>query len=170
MKKNGFTLVELLAVIAILGVIMVIAIPNVMDMFNSGVDKTMTIQENNMLDAANLFTQDNCGRNAISRDRKAICTAAISGNKAYFVTDVITKFDYMDPIKHKGATDCKGYVEFTYNSSTGKFTDGKTYVYCGDGTLSGTVYFTGKDENNSADILNRIKSTYSTYLAKEITG
>ena len=34
-NKNGFTLVELLAVIAILAILVIIALPNVIKMFNN---------------------------------------------------------------------------------------------------------------------------------------
>lgn len=34
MKKQGFTLVELLAVIAIMAILVIIALPNVLKMFN----------------------------------------------------------------------------------------------------------------------------------------
>ena len=40
MKKKGFTLVELLAVIAILSLLVVIALPNVMNMFNEAKQKS----------------------------------------------------------------------------------------------------------------------------------
>ena len=50
-KKNGFTLVELLAVIVVLAIIMIIAIPSVLDVMNTArkkafvmyVDKIVTI-------------------------------------------------------------------------------------------------------------------------------
>ena len=35
-NKKGFTLVELLAVIAILAVILLLIVPNIVDMFNNG--------------------------------------------------------------------------------------------------------------------------------------
>ena len=40
MKNKGFTLVELLAVIAIMAIILIIAIPNVMESLNEGKRKT----------------------------------------------------------------------------------------------------------------------------------
>ena len=164
MKKNGFTLVELLAVIAILGVISVIAIPAVMDMFNNSIDHTMKVQEQGMLDAGNLFVQDSCGRNAINKDRKAICNAGISGKKAYIVSDILTKFGYIDPMYFRESVACMGFVEYDYDSSTGKFSNGKSYVYCGDGT----DYHTDQKEASPKHPLNEIKSIYQTYYNKEI--
>ena len=40
MKKRGFTLVELLAVIAILAILVIIALPNVIKLFNSSKEST----------------------------------------------------------------------------------------------------------------------------------
>ena len=46
MKKKGFTLVELLAVIAILALLVIIALPNVLKMFNQAKkDTEMVLSE-----------------------------------------------------------------------------------------------------------------------------
>ena len=39
-NKNGFTLVELLAVIAILAILVIVAMPNVLGMFNEAKQNT----------------------------------------------------------------------------------------------------------------------------------
>lgn len=49
MKKKGFTLVELLAVIAILAILVVIALPNVMGMFNSAKKDSFTTEVKNTM-------------------------------------------------------------------------------------------------------------------------
>ena len=48
MNKKGFTLVELLAVVAILAVIVIIALPNVMGMFNKSKENTFTTELKNI--------------------------------------------------------------------------------------------------------------------------
>lgn len=65
MNKKGFTLVEIIAIVAILAILVIIAAPNVMKLFKEGKEKTMTIQENEVLDAAKLYIEDYC-RNPIS--------------------------------------------------------------------------------------------------------
>lgn len=65
MNKKGFTLVEIIAIVAILAILVIIAAPNVMKLFREGREKTMTIQENEVLDAAKLYLEDYC-RNPIS--------------------------------------------------------------------------------------------------------
>ena len=49
MKKKGFTLVELLAVIAILAILVVIAMPNVLGMFNSSKKNTFVTEVQSIL-------------------------------------------------------------------------------------------------------------------------
>ena len=48
MKKNGFTLVELLAVIAILAILVIIALPNVLKMFNQAKKDTFLTESKNI--------------------------------------------------------------------------------------------------------------------------
>lgn len=59
MKKKGFTLVELLAVIAILAILVVIALPNVLSMFNSAKkDLFLTEARNLYKESANKYISD----------------------------------------------------------------------------------------------------------------
>ena len=44
MRKKGFTLVELLAVIAILALLIIIALPNIMSLFNSSKKESFTTE------------------------------------------------------------------------------------------------------------------------------
>ena len=59
MKKNGFTLVELLAVIAILAILVIVAMPNVLGMFNEAKQKTFVTDVQKIMDTAvTEFTND----------------------------------------------------------------------------------------------------------------
>ena len=55
MKRNGFTLVELLAVIAILGLIIIIVATKGFGAFNKTKNSINEIEENNLLEAAKNF-------------------------------------------------------------------------------------------------------------------
>lgn len=72
MNKKGFTLVEIIAIVAILAILVIIAAPNVMKLFREGKEKTIVIQENEVLDAAKLYLEDYC-RNPISSDYLQEC-------------------------------------------------------------------------------------------------
>lgn len=52
MKKNGFTLVELLAVIVIIGAVMTLAVLGVVNIINSNEDKVNKQQVNEVIEAA----------------------------------------------------------------------------------------------------------------------
>ena len=58
--KKGFTLVELLAIIALLGIIALIAIPNVLDSYKNGKNKLSDIQKNEIENAVKLYINDYC--------------------------------------------------------------------------------------------------------------
>ena len=50
MKKKGFTLVELLAVIAILAILVIVAMPNVLGMFNQAKSSTFVTEVHSYMD------------------------------------------------------------------------------------------------------------------------
>ena len=59
MKNKGFTLVELLAVIAILAILVIVAMPNVLGMFNQAKVSSFTTEVQKLMDAATTtFTKD----------------------------------------------------------------------------------------------------------------
>ncbi len=59
MKKKGFTLVELLAVIAILAILVIVAMPNVLGMFNEAKQNTFVVDVQKIVDTSvTKFTSD----------------------------------------------------------------------------------------------------------------
>ena len=58
MKKNGFTLVELLAVIVLLGLIIVIVMTNGFGVLNKAKGGINQIEEDNLIEAAKVFLVD----------------------------------------------------------------------------------------------------------------
>lgn len=59
MKKNGFTLVEIIAVIVILSVIMVLVVPSITDSSKNTREKTYEAKIESFETAAELYGQDN---------------------------------------------------------------------------------------------------------------
>ncbi|API89602.1 hypothetical protein BKP56_10185 [Marinilactibacillus sp. 15R] len=60
-KENGFTLVELLAVLVILGIIVAIAIPAVGDIIDNARDNASDAEQELVIDAARLYFIENDG-------------------------------------------------------------------------------------------------------------
>ena len=94
MKKKGFTLVELLAVIAILAILVIVAMPNVLGMFNQAKVSSFTTEVKKIMDTATTtFTKDallNSGKTVYysSESNATLGTKKLdmSGNKKnYFI-------------------------------------------------------------------------------------
>ena len=160
MSKKGFTLIELLGAIAILAILTLIALPNVIKLFNKSLEETMKIQENQVLDAANLFRNDNCGRNAMSSEAKEACSKMINSNKVgesqVFVClktvqgkddsfrdldeSVVKVKEYVGKVLAKGSVNCDGIVLYDYDDNLGSFSNGKTYLVCEGDTYQTAGY------------------------------
>ena len=93
MKKNGFTLVELLAVIAILAILVIVAMPNVLGMFNEAKANTFVTEVQKYMDTAKTaFVNDALSNPAksiyySSEDRNDLNSKKLDmdGSKEYFI-------------------------------------------------------------------------------------
>ena len=137
-EKNGFTLTELLAVIAIISILTLMAVPAVIKIYNDSVIKTMRVQENEIKNAANLFVEDYCND---VLDHSLICPQSyskpVNNKKVVCLSDLQNSKDkYISSVKYKDS-DCKGYVTYYLDENTGIYGNEKTYLFCGlkeDGT------------------------------------
>lgn len=91
-NKNGFTLVELLAVIAILAILVIVAMPNILGMFNEAKQNTFVTDVQKIMDTAKAeFTNDafsNAGQTIYysSKDNSLDSSKLnIETNKEYFI-------------------------------------------------------------------------------------
>ncbi len=82
MKKNGFTLVELLAVIVLIGAIMTLAVIGVVNIINSNEDKVSESQKDEIEQAAINYT--NSEDITLSKGGCTNVTIADLKNKNYF--------------------------------------------------------------------------------------
>lgn len=140
-KKNGFTLIEIIGVVAILGILAVIATPAVVKTLNNNKLKTLKVAENNLADSANLFAQDFCN-SPISSNHKKYCkpdskedtdkarTVLQKDYNSYFIciSDLKELEYFSSDVKYEGK-NCDGAVVFIKNSK-GKYTNATTYIKC----------------------------------------
>ncbi|MDD5888331.1 MAG: BspA family leucine-rich repeat surface protein [bacterium] len=132
LNEKGFTLIELLAVIVIISILMMIAIPSVSRIIEkSRIDSFVTTAKAYVNAAKNLWTADSltCGNNNTY-------VSGVDDGDYYILID--TSDDTISPLIEKnskspwGGRDLKGYVRITKAGDGDKVT--KYYVALTDGT------------------------------------
>lgn len=133
--KKGFTLVEILVVIAIISVLSIIAIPNFIESLNTASVGAMKTQENELVDAAKLFIEDYC-RNPVG-DTAGQCNNYSHNIKSTSITSKYTCLNelklikYIDDITFKG-NKCYGFVVYEKEANSKKYSNFSAYLQCGD--------------------------------------
>ena len=143
MKNNkGFTLIEILVSVSILSILLLIAVPSTIKLYNQGIEKTMVTQENNVKAAAKVYIDDYCN-NPI--DSTHLCPSSYNvgkGNKKYLCLNEIQAQEYIKNIEYK-KNDCKGIIIFEESEENSDIWDNaKTYLYCGETEDGGYEYIT----------------------------
>lgn len=105
--KKGFTLVELLAVITVLGLLAAISIPIVNNQINSSKDKAYKNQVQTIVNAAKRWGFDN--DNLLNTTEKTTVSINRIQKDGY-----LTSGDVIDPRTDQKLTGC---IEITYNSN-----------------------------------------------------
>ena len=174
MNKKGFTLVELLAVIAILAILVIIALPNVLKMFNDAKKNTF------MTEARKIYSE--AEKKYISNQVKGITLTTYSDDSSLCENGATkcdldlsgrTNIDYLIKTNTSGKIiyllikdenyevelgDMSSEINATdITSSTIKDTTTKTVTIktCPDGTLAGDVNEDGKVDSKDLDLLKK---------------
>lgn len=126
MNKKGFTLVELLVVVAIIAVLLLGVVPNVLELFDKNSVELMKIEEKNIAQAAEAFDKDYCTR-PLNNEYKSECNTykkTVDVNKYVCVSDLQTLGYYEADVDYNEVA-CKGIVLFENYTR-------KTYLICED--------------------------------------
>lgn len=110
MNKRGFTLVELLAVIVILGIIITIFVPSVINLINENSTKIYANKEKILKNAAEDYVISNSSfvlPDGTNPEKYISMNTLISSNMMSSVLD------------NKTTTECVGFVKITVNSTYG---------------------------------------------------
>lgn len=171
-NEKGFTLVELLAVIVIMAILLLVAIPNISKVRQSSLKKTMRIQEGNVKKAADLYIQDYCtsgledtatcpdsyARN-IDEDEKYICLSNLTDDDNRYISDVTYN-----------RQSCNGVVVYTKNSKSGLYTDAKVYLFCGSNENGKYAYATDQNINPVAYTKCNIRTSSILHYLQDMEG
>ena len=137
MKKNGFTLVELLAVIAILAILVIVAMPNVLGMFNQAKANSFVTEVQKYMDTAKTSFMQNAMLNGGKEVVFMKCHSEINTNCETTANYKVGKVGSVDELDMDGAP--KNYIiwfnrnggfervviydnNFCYDSKIGGFT------------------------------------------------
>ena len=167
MKKKGFTLVELLAAIIILGILAIVVLPDIIDIFNSSQRSSLKVQENQLLDAGGLYVQDYCsnpmwGGNECANNYYGDTYYDEDGDihqVVYVCSGYLKSLGYIDDIYFDKDNLCEGAAVFDYNISDNSFSRLKGYLACGP---YGKVYVTGGDYSYVMSSYGTSEVYYST--------
>ena len=159
--KKGFTLVELLAVIIIIGVVALIAVPSVMKSIDQSKEKSYSIQVENIEISSKKWATDNIDE----LDSEYL-------NSSFVSVNMLRDLGYLakDKIKNpKTGEEMQGCVKVAYDSAS------KTYAYtyddsntdCTNRNENGYYYQKDTDENWKRDDSNKRESIYSFLLGED---
>lgn len=151
MKKRGFTLVELLAVIVILAVIVLIATPIILNVIKNTKDKSLKLSVVNYIDAVEktIVTQKSNADNNI--DYSGVYTinkdVITKKQESAYLGSYLSMLDLSVKIKVKGTLPETGELEINEKGivTWGKFMIGGTSLLYEDGKVT-------TDNSDSADI------------------
>ena len=127
-RKKGFTLIEIIAVIIIIGILSIITVPAVSKYIVSSREKTYLSHEKSMKEAAASMTVeciDNNGKDCLIPDK---------GEKSFvYLSDLIEK-GYLDRLKTSdGGEFCDTNLSYVEIKNTGKSNyEYSVCLYCGD--------------------------------------
>ena len=161
MKKNGFTLVELLSIVVILGIIVVVALPQISGSIGSKKEKQYNKIVKIVENAGKVYLIENVTKDSVSIDKLIKSDYLTSGLKnpinnnnltgcvKKITSDGVTKYKY----EEEGCpTNIKEYIEKLYNDESLRESNGLKK----DNTPDANIRYHGSNPNNYVKFNNEL--------------
>ncbi len=125
-KNDGFTLIEVIATIIIIGILAIITIPAISKYINSTRNTTYGAHEKSMEEAANSMMIDCINNNT--------CDLPDTGEKSLIYLNELTENGYLEALKSTdGKSNCNEILSYVEIENTGNANyEYKACLYCGD--------------------------------------
>ena len=143
MNKKGFTLIEIIATVALLAILMLVAGPNLIKHYNQSKIDAMVIQEGKLVESGSILIQDYC-KNPLNEGYQLQCdeffqdtNEIIEENEKLYYTKYICVRDlkklgyYSEELKFSGE-NCSGAVVYKIDEETDMEVDNFSYIQCGE--------------------------------------
>ena len=173
-NKKGFTLIELIAVVVILGIISLIALPSVISYLSGTQQSAYSIAEGSVVSATNNMFADCSGDSSSS-----ICSSYSVPDPNSYVTvkaSVLIDGGYLDPISDpvnsgQYCDENNSYAIITNSSSENDFNaklDYKVCLSCGDYQSSDCQFYEDRSDKivNPADFSIEQCTNFNTFLTE----
>lgn len=121
MNRKGFTLIETLMVIVLIGIISLILVPNVINMINKNKTKSCENLKKNIISATKIYVNENKYDLNFTCDNKVYITIATLKENGKISDDI------KDPKTNIAISD-EEKVEVTFNCTTKQFTYNFNYT------------------------------------------
>ena len=131
MNKKGFTLIEVIVVVAILGILALIVLPNFVSTFKKSSTNAMITQENEVVDTVQMFLEDYC-RTPLQSKKGQCDTYSVPTsveNQKYTCLSSMQANRYIDDLIFQDQV-CSGFVIYT-KSGNRDYGNYKAYLKCG---------------------------------------
>ena len=167
--KKGFTLVEMIATIAILSIIILISAPSVLKSYNESRIKAMVIQETKLVEAGDILLDDYCN-DALDESKKEKCSEyyqrlySVSNlkdevNYNYICVRDLKNLKYYSEKLVYGGSNCQGVVVYETDKKTNLKVDSYSYIDC-EGA------YTSQNADN-IDFMNLFKECFDSNITEE---
>ena len=164
MKKNGFTLVELLSIVVILGIIVVVALPQISGSIGSKKEKQYNKIVKIVENAGKVYLTENGTMDSVSIDKLIKSDYLTSGLKNPInntpLTGCVKKITSDGVTKYKYEVDnCPDETIFIVNYITSLYNDEETRIKDGlkkDNTSDQNIRYYGSDPNNYVRFNNEL--------------